>query len=929
VGIANHNEPFRNRLYRSVFGYRGPLNLLGYSSPNFDYDAFVSHAPKDSATARDLAERLQADGLRVWLDEWEIHPGESILARLDEGLERSRVLVLCMSRNVSGPQRARQEAETLRFRETRDGERRLVPLLLDDGPISERLRQYRYIDWRQNRDVSYQTLLAACGGGRRAAGSDAAAVGELALSSALDRAVPEGTASSGTNDTRGGSPGVLSRWEHVYEREGQSAENALATENVRYRLADAELPIGLEQLTSVHELLDEHRQATEQDIVITTVLEGLFGGPLSEPQLADFASRVWPGAGIDRVRVGYALTMARRLGYVVESGRGPGDIAWAMTEHAYSEVRAARDWASQIIDVTAAQVRDQLADAGRETSQDEAFLWTMVLQRALLAGARGRLAPYVGRVTNEHGGAFTAAPNDYDWRAVESVIRDSAGSPSEEELMRGLVMTALNPAKSFAEDLVTSINVGYVLQGFVGRRDHASARSLVGTLRGDWAILDTPILVPLLGSVRQGQPIERLISAARGADMEVIVPEYYLEELQLSIAEAERHLPQLQHALDAGLQADDLAQILKDDILSIWLDGKADGRYSDWRGLLEAAANLGDRLSALGVNVRGNNNKPADRAPEFEHALLGELADRRAGRRIRFVVERDASTMEMVRRHRERARHGHHYWPGAWVITSDRHLGPAYRRVCPNDPFGLTLKPASLLVLLSNLGPPARAEELARSASRLLNEEAFMAVAARFPVSMAVELAHTLQPNGGSDLGTRVGQTSINDLLDHQPDFDDVDDPAAARVVAEVVRLRAERLNSTFAQRSARLLIQQELAMATQTQSRAHDRAQDERVLRLRQQLRESRQKQARLAEASILRMRRRIVGGLALAIALAAAWAMLLAMWVPALLSWIAEVLLVQLSWPWMTDRKASWKPIVFAVATALVSISTLLLRL
>jgi hypothetical protein len=49
-----------------------------------------------------LAERLQKDGLRVWFDEWVLKPGDSIPAQIEDGLEHSRVLVLCMSTNAFG-----------------------------------------------------------------------------------------------------------------------------------------------------------------------------------------------------------------------------------------------------------------------------------------------------------------------------------------------------------------------------------------------------------------------------------------------------------------------------------------------------------------------------------------------------------------------------------------------------------------------------------------------------------------------------------------------------------------------------------------------------------------------------------------------------------------------------------------------------------
>ena len=53
------------------------------------YDAFISHNHADKAWARELAARLAKVDfhgrlLRVWLDDWEIHPGDSIPAKIEE-----------------------------------------------------------------------------------------------------------------------------------------------------------------------------------------------------------------------------------------------------------------------------------------------------------------------------------------------------------------------------------------------------------------------------------------------------------------------------------------------------------------------------------------------------------------------------------------------------------------------------------------------------------------------------------------------------------------------------------------------------------------------------------------------------------------------------------------------------------------------------
>ena len=50
----------------------------------FLYDVFLSHSVKDKAVVRPLAERLRADGVKVWFEEWVLKPGDSIPAKIAE-----------------------------------------------------------------------------------------------------------------------------------------------------------------------------------------------------------------------------------------------------------------------------------------------------------------------------------------------------------------------------------------------------------------------------------------------------------------------------------------------------------------------------------------------------------------------------------------------------------------------------------------------------------------------------------------------------------------------------------------------------------------------------------------------------------------------------------------------------------------------------
>src|ERR1035437_4325332 len=120
---------------------------------HFTYDVFLSHSAKGKAVVRALADRLRADGLRVWCDDGDV----------EEGLKKSRVLVLCMSANAFGEDWARLESGTLRFRDPLNKERRFIPLRLDNAPIKGSLAQFDYINWfPANREEEYPKLVEAC-----------------------------------------------------------------------------------------------------------------------------------------------------------------------------------------------------------------------------------------------------------------------------------------------------------------------------------------------------------------------------------------------------------------------------------------------------------------------------------------------------------------------------------------------------------------------------------------------------------------------------------------------------------------------------------------------------------------------------------------------------------------------------------------------
>ena len=132
-------------------------------SENFPFDVFLSYSTKDQDVVRAIAERLRKDGLKVWFDEWILKAGDSTPAKIEKGLEHSRVLVLCMSASAFGSDWSQLESGTFRFRDPLNKSRRFIPLRLDNSPIKGSLSQFLYINWLSpNGEDEYAKLLKAC-----------------------------------------------------------------------------------------------------------------------------------------------------------------------------------------------------------------------------------------------------------------------------------------------------------------------------------------------------------------------------------------------------------------------------------------------------------------------------------------------------------------------------------------------------------------------------------------------------------------------------------------------------------------------------------------------------------------------------------------------------------------------------------------------
>jgi hypothetical protein len=128
----------------------------------FEFDVFLSHSSQDKPAVQALAQRLKQDGVRVWFDEWEIQPGDSIFSKIEYGLEHARLLLFFMSKSTFTSDWATLEHQTTRFRDPLNKTRRFIPIRLDDTAAPGTLNQFKYIDWCTPSEAAYQQLKAIC-----------------------------------------------------------------------------------------------------------------------------------------------------------------------------------------------------------------------------------------------------------------------------------------------------------------------------------------------------------------------------------------------------------------------------------------------------------------------------------------------------------------------------------------------------------------------------------------------------------------------------------------------------------------------------------------------------------------------------------------------------------------------------------------------
>jgi len=111
------------------------------------FDAFVSYGHGDADWVHALAENLERLDLHVFLDAWELVPGDLLAVKLQEGLAAADAVVFVVSVQSVGRGWTNEEFAAA-IAKAAAGQRRLIPVIYGDVALPEFVASRFYIDFR-------------------------------------------------------------------------------------------------------------------------------------------------------------------------------------------------------------------------------------------------------------------------------------------------------------------------------------------------------------------------------------------------------------------------------------------------------------------------------------------------------------------------------------------------------------------------------------------------------------------------------------------------------------------------------------------------------------------------------------------------------------------------------------------------------------
>lgn len=517
------------------------------------------------------------------------------------------------------------------------------------------------------------------------------------------------------------------------------------------------------RLAVVLAALDQEREYSRADVLVSIVVETLANGPLTGEQIHQYIGRSFATDAVTPGMLDRALAVASEL-RLIHVRSTAGDIRWALSPQAQADATRYQDTANQIFVGFATDLAErafELADVTLPEQQVDGL-------------AHKFFCGLIDATENSYRPAASLAEDFGDLRIQPKRVLDTLrtmhayeGMSSEarkrlSDAVPRLVAAVLDPTDPFGNDLLQLLSAGNVLRSLLRNRDLGRE----GIAPGTRIALDTSTLV---AAAEEGTParmlFDEMVKRSIALGVEVVVFEHTMSEYERlwEAAEAE-----MKGTSCAGGDLDRLQKasvLIRSPFVREYLRQREATRNLLWERFRLGRHNLTALLDAQGVVILAADGYDTQLADSVEKRLLSMSKNPRIKGRSNLAAEADGVTTAAVAQWRaERPADP----ASAWFVANERLTQRAFAEV-KDDPYPLVVPPEAWLMYVSRLGDgdPSAIRSLATTLGNATRRASFLAVASSFQVEDVLRFSAMLEEKPGEGVTTEDLRRSVQlDFVD-------------------------------------------------------------------------------------------------------------------------------------------------------------------
>lgn len=120
---------------------------------------FLSHASEDEEFTMRLAHELRKKGIAVWLDKSSLKVGDSIVEKINQGIEESTFMILVISRDFINKPWCKREMSAAFHRQSSQKGFKILPIIIEDCDVPPLISDIMRADFRKSFDEGLKSLL--------------------------------------------------------------------------------------------------------------------------------------------------------------------------------------------------------------------------------------------------------------------------------------------------------------------------------------------------------------------------------------------------------------------------------------------------------------------------------------------------------------------------------------------------------------------------------------------------------------------------------------------------------------------------------------------------------------------------------------------------------------------------------------------------